>query len=136
MTNIEKGALYEKLLALDSALDEHYYSALEDAQDIKTNYGDYMTTSPIDCNIELKRLQVADYELCCALLTMLLREDHFCNGAFVQRYNNGYVKPILEKMIVLLHQENLGQEYLENKLDKADEEDSVTRCDIPLQKMD
>ena len=36
-----------------------------------------MITEPIDCNEELKRVPGADYELCTALLTMLLREDHF-----------------------------------------------------------
>ena len=36
-----------------------------------------MTTEPINCNEALKRLECDDYDLCSALLTMLLREDHF-----------------------------------------------------------
>ena len=50
---------------------------LEEPGDLKTNYWDYMTTESINCNEELKRLECADYDLCSALLKMLLREDHF-----------------------------------------------------------
>lgn len=32
-----------------------------------------MTTSPINCDEGLKRMPIADYELCIALLTMILR---------------------------------------------------------------
>ena len=49
-----------------------------------------------------KRLPSADYDLCCALITMLLREDHFSNGSFGERFANGDVSPIVEKMIALL----------------------------------
>lgn len=69
---------------------------------MKFNYWDYMTTEPINCNEELKRLPTADYELCTALLTMLLREDHFCNGAFERRFEAGEVTPILERMAAML----------------------------------
>ena len=69
---------------------------------MKYNYGDYMITEPIDCQEELKRLPEADYDLCCALLTMLLREDHFCNGSFERRYKAGEVKLILDRMLALL----------------------------------
>ena len=61
-----------------------------------------MTTSPIDCDKELERLSNADYDLCTALLTMLLREDHFANGSFIERYESGSVNAILNKMIDLL----------------------------------
>lgn len=66
--------------------------------DLKTNYGDYMITEPIDCNEELKRVPGADYELCTALLTMLLREDHFSNGSFERRFADGQVLPVLVRM--------------------------------------
>ena len=50
-----------------------------------------MITEPIDCNEELRRVSGADYELCTALLTMLLREDYFSNGSFYRygRWNTG-----------------------------------------------
>ena len=35
-----------------------------------------MTTAPIDVETELKGLPGADYDLCEAFLTMILREDH------------------------------------------------------------
>ena len=72
---------------------------LEDLGGLKTNYGDYMITEPIDCNEELKRVSGADYELCTALLTMLLREDHFSNGFFERRFADGQVLPVLVRMI-------------------------------------
>ena len=76
-----------------------YIKLLEDLGDLKTNYGDYMITEPIDCNEELKRVSGADYELCTALLTMLLREDHFSNGSFDRRFADGQVLPVLVRMI-------------------------------------
>lgn len=39
---------------------------------------------------------------CSALLTMLLREDHFCNGAFDQRVESGQGERIVQRMIKLL----------------------------------
>ena len=61
-----------------------------------------MTTEPINCNEALKRLECDDYDLCSALLTMLLREDHFCNGSFDQRVESGQVERIVQRMIKLL----------------------------------
>lgn len=75
---------------------------LEETGDLKINYWDYMTTEPINCNEELKRLECADYDLCSALLMMLLREDHFCNCAFDQRVESGQVECIVQRMIKLL----------------------------------
>ena len=81
---------------------EKYYSILEEIGDYKSNYKDYMTTAPINVDIELGRLPNSSYELCTALLTMLLREDYFSNGSFEERYYKGQVTPILERMISLL----------------------------------
>ena len=97
----------EKILAIQYAIDhpsteELYYDLLERLGDLKTNYYDYMSTVPINCDIELKRLPDADYDLCTALLTMLLREDHFSNGALRMRYEIGQVDAILFRMIELL----------------------------------
>ena len=64
---------------------EMYYKLLEDLGDLKKNYSDYMTTEPINIDEELDRVPEADYELCTALLTALLREDHFNNGSFQRR---------------------------------------------------
>ncbi len=82
---------------------EKYYSTLEEIGDYKSNYKDYMTTAPINVDIELSRLSNSDYELCTALLTMLLREDYFSNGSFEERYSNGQVMPVIERMIELLY---------------------------------
>ena len=97
----------EKMVAIQKGIDhpnteELYYDLLESMGDIKRNYWDYMTTEPINCDIELRRLPNADYALCTALLTMLLREDHFSNGALQERYKAGQVDAILSRMILLL----------------------------------
>lgn len=96
----------EKIKFINTLINEQcvtqFYQALEDMGDLKTNYSDYMITSPINCNEELKRLPKADYELCTALLTMLLREDHFSNGSFERRVEKGDVKPLLQRMAKLL----------------------------------
>lgn len=94
----------EKILAIQHAIDlpnteELYYDLLERMGDLKRNYWDYMSTEPINCDVELKRLPEADYDLCAALLTMLLREDHFSNGALRERYEAGQVDAILCRMI-------------------------------------
>ena len=97
MTNEEKIMKFRQLLSNIDASNS--YEVLEETGDLKTNY---MTTEPINCNEELKRLESADYDLCSALLTMLLREDHFCNGSFDQRVESGQVECIVQRMIKLL----------------------------------
>ena len=85
---------------------ELFYETLEKCGDLKFNYSDYATTHPINCDEEFRRLPTADYDACCALLTMLLREDHFSNGSFGERQRKGQVKPIVDRMISLLEEEN------------------------------
>jgi hypothetical protein len=102
MTNIEKKEKLQSLLAKKTGREEAYYICLEEMDDLKTNYNDYMTTGPIDVETELGRLPSADYDLCAAFLTMLLREDHFSNGVFERRYRNGQVTAIVDRMIELL----------------------------------
>lgn len=92
----------QSLLKPTTTLADTYYEILEDINAIKYNYYDYMATEPINADEELKRLPSAGYDLCCALITMLLREDHFSNGAFGERFENGEVIPIVERMIALL----------------------------------
>ena len=97
----------EKRLALENLLnnpgnEKEFYCFLDYTGDMKLNYRDYLITEPINCDQELERVPEADYELCTALLTMLLREDHFCNGSFIQRCQNGQVDILLSRMIALL----------------------------------
>ena len=100
MKNSEKCMILRQLTSTASVSE--YYKALEKIGDMKSNYGDYLITEPINCNTELDRLPGADYDLCCALLTMLLREDHFSNGSFERRCKSGQVQPVIDKMITLL----------------------------------
>jgi hypothetical protein len=102
MNSSQKIALL-KSLSSDRVLSESFfYEVLEECGDLKLNYSEYASTHPIDCDRELLRLPTADYDTCCALLTMLLREDHFSNGSFARRQRAGQVKAIVDRMITLL----------------------------------
>ena len=106
ITNDEKIALLRKLNTDNVLSGEFFYEVLEKCEALKKNYYDYMATDPIDSKKELLRLPTADYDLCCALLTLLLREDHFSNGLFDTYQRKGQVKPIVERMIILLEEKN------------------------------
>ena len=105
--NISDKILLLNKLSSDTVLQtELFYDILEACGALKLNYSEYVTTHPIDCRQELLRLPTADYDTCCALLTMLLREDHFSNGSFARRQQAGEVRPIVDKMIALLSNSN------------------------------
>lgn len=99
---------------------DQYYDILEKCNIIKSDYFNYLSTRPVDCDKELLKLHSADYDTCCALLTMLLREDHFDNGSFERRLSNGQVKLILDKIIHLLNCDNKPaiMEFSEKALQK------------------
>ena len=103
MTNAKKIELLSNPLPEPCSYIDYFYELFEKTGDIKYNYNDYMTTAPINCNDELKRVATADYDLCCALMTMLFREDHFAQyGCFDNRYRQGDVQPIIDRMVELL----------------------------------
>lgn len=103
MTNKEKIQLVKAKPPVPCCLVDYYQDVLERVGSIKHYYGDYMITEPINCDEELKRVPTANYDLCCALLTMLFREDHFAQyGCFDQRYENGDVQTIIDRMVDLL----------------------------------
>ena len=98
----KKITLLETLSSERVQRTELFYEVLQECGDLKFNYHEYASELPINCDRELLRLPTADYDTCCALLTMLLREDHFSNGSFEERQLNGEVKPIIDRMISLL----------------------------------
>lgn len=98
MTKAEKIRRIQGVLEQEDPQEDLYADLLETMGDLKNNYGDYMITEPIDCNEELKRVPGADYELCTALLSMMLREDHFSDGSFDRRFADGQVLPVLVRM--------------------------------------
>ena len=57
------------------------YSISDDDKNVSAfacnNTYEQFNNAVINTDEELKRLPSADYDLCCALITMLLREDHF-----------------------------------------------------------
>ena len=102
MNNSEKISELKSLENITERIAEKYYSVLEKCDMMIYNYRDYMTTAPIDCNAELRRIETSDFETLCALLTMLLREDYFSNGSFERRAMSGQVKKIVDRVIFLL----------------------------------
>ena len=98
MTKSEKLRKIQEILELKNSQENLYVDLLKIMGDLKTNYGDYMITEPIDGDEELERIPRADYELCTVLLTMLLREDHFSNGSFERRFAEEQVLPVLVRM--------------------------------------
>lgn len=83
-----------------------YYEVLEEIGALKKDYTDYSNTHPVNVTEELKRIDNADYDLCCALITMALREDYWNNGKFTERFSDGSIMEIIERMCELLEERN------------------------------
>ena len=98
MNNKEKRIAIQKLIDHPGKNEKIYYDLLSQIEGIKRDYGDYMTTSPINCDKELETLNESSFDRCLALLTMILREDHFCCGSLIKRIENGQVNAILERL--------------------------------------
>lgn len=97
----------EKINCIKSVIDsniefENVYEMLENIGDVKYNYTDYMITEPIKSKEELKRISNANYELCTALLTMVLREERFSTGSFEKHVKEGSIKTILNRMLQVI----------------------------------
>ena len=71
----EKLKKIQLLLNQKNLYENQYERLLAATGDWKSNYTDYLITEPIDLVEELKRVPEADYELCTALLTMLVKEE-------------------------------------------------------------
>ncbi len=104
----EKIEIYRSLLNNGSGRVKPFYEALEKTGDMKFDYTEYAISAPVNCNEELKRVENVDYDICCAIMTMLLREDHFDNGSFERRYREGQVLPVLKRMIEMLEGQDRG----------------------------
>ena len=55
MNNEDKRKELQRLK--ESGSESDYYDTLEKMGDMKYNYGDYLITEPIDCDMELTRLE-------------------------------------------------------------------------------
>ena len=109
MTNREKIELLKIKPSQPCCLADYYQNLLEQIGGLKRQYYDYMITEPIDVDEELKRVETADFDLCGALLTLLLREDHFAQyGCFERSCEKGDVQKIVDRMIYVL--ENIESE--------------------------
>ena len=103
MTNKEIIQLLSSKVPAPFGSSEYYSDLLEKIGGLKLNYYNYLITEPIQVDEELKRVETADFDLCCALLTMLIREDHFNgHGCFERRCENGDVQKIIDRVICVL----------------------------------
>lgn len=82
---------------------EIYHDVLENINALIYNYTDWLDDQNVD--EQLKKLGKADYNLACALMTLVLREDYWTNGSFDKRLEAGEVTHIIEKMIAELKNE-------------------------------
>ena len=103
MNNIDKIKVIREFISKPNI--SRLYEMLERIDLIKYNYTEYMITAPINCDEELRRISDAEYDVACAIMTMLLREDRFSNGALKERYEKGQVVPVLERLVELLEKE-------------------------------
>ena len=98
----------DNINALEHAIEQQsynekiYYDLLNSFGGPIKNYTDYLTSQPVDCDYELTDAEKADFNKCLVLLTMILREDHFCDGALVKRVKSGQVNNIFLRMLHLL----------------------------------
>lgn len=86
------------LIIKEYITDTDIISFMHDNNLAIANYDDYLSTRPINVDEELENIDNADFELCCVLITLILREDHFNNGSYDTRFEEGYVKRILNRM--------------------------------------
>lgn len=100
MKRIDTAKIIDSLIAKTDM--STFYETLSNAGCLVTDYNRYMKTAPVNVDRELERLSNADFELCCAMLTMLVREDYFSNGSFERRRKNGDVDAILMRMKTLV----------------------------------
>lgn len=93
------------LIEMHPMRKEAYYSALK-ALNLLIIDDQKFFHIPIDPDEELKSLPRADMERCGALLSMLLREDHWFENAFDERLMQGWPQKIVRRMISLAEEEN------------------------------
>ena len=117
MNIAEKISILKSVSTNDAQQAEFVIETLYRADLFVQDYRAYLITRPINCDAELQRLPSANYDLCCALLTMLLREDHFSNGKFEERIRNGDIKRVIDKLISLL--ESLEKSHISSFSEKA-----------------
>ena len=109
----------EKIKKIQAVLDsktprlEHYCKLFDEMEDNVYNYKEYVESN---VDKEIKNLPNADYHMCCCLMTLIFREDYFMNGKFRKRYESGMVTSILERMILLLRNENTDSNSKEKNM--------------------
>lgn len=99
MDNKAKLEIVKKAYESKSIRVKTYYSMLEETGDMQYDYTNFVSDN---FENDFEKINETGYHKCCCLLTYMLREDYFTNGAFEKRAEKGYVKKVLERMIELL----------------------------------
>lgn len=69
-----------------------------------SNYYDYLEYEPMDVDKEMQRIDTVDFVTAFAILTMVFREDYFCNGAIIRRVEDGTLDEIINKIKTLFNE--------------------------------
>lgn len=93
MRKIEKIRLLEEMKR--SRSKEKILKKMEQLGIYKKNCNDYLVTEPVDIRKELERIPEADYELCSALLSVLVRQADFLSYL-------AEIRQTIDRMIFLL----------------------------------
>lgn len=90
--------------------ESDFLQSLYKADFMDGQYDKYLSTRPIDVDEELRTLKNADFKRARALLTAIMREDHFSNGAITRRIENGDLLAVLKKLQKLYKESGRGTE--------------------------
>ncbi|SHJ26822.1 DUF1643 domain-containing protein [Parasporobacterium paucivorans] len=96
----------------NSTLDNEsdFIQSLYKADFMDRQYNKCLSTRPVDVDAEMKALKNADYKHARALLTAIMREDYFSNGALMRRVENGNLLAVLRKLQKLYKESGPGAE--------------------------
>ena len=93
----------QKFISLEKPRFGELFKFLESNGMVVHNYSDFASSAPIDVDFELENLDSCDVEKCCALVVMMYREDHFCNGSLLERWQNGEMQKVLRRLMQLIN---------------------------------
>lgn len=91
-------------------IESDFLKSLEKSDLMDSQYYKHLVSEPINIDLELRALGIADYKLARAILTAIMREDHFSNGSITRRIENGDLLAVLKKLQKLNKESCVGVE--------------------------
>lgn len=89
---------YLKIKDLNGFSYAEFYETLITSEFIDYDYSTHLSEGPIIIDEEIRKIKNADFIFAKAMLTAIMREDHFCNGSFEKRVANGDVYQVIRKL--------------------------------------